>query len=250
MKKLLLELGFSEKEADVYIMLNTLGPSAASVLARLTKIPRTSMYDILGSLESKGLITSYQQGKSTFFAIDDLKKLVALQKDRITVAEAAYDQLRAESQKDQQIQVSYYKGVEAVKDLYKDILLQPIDEFCVWIKIESLYQAFDPVYDSAWTLKRVAQGIYARLLMQDSPGGRKFKRDDADLYRETILLPEDCYFESSCFIYGGQVCFFDMEGEITGIRIKNPHVYEMHKSIFEMYWKTYGGGTSKERGDI
>ena len=46
--KALLEIGFSRKEADVYIAILVLGRGTASKIARKAHIVRTTVYDILG----------------------------------------------------------------------------------------------------------------------------------------------------------------------------------------------------------
>ena len=49
-EKQLKSLGFSEKEARVYLALLELGPSTTTEIARKSKINRTTGYDILESL--------------------------------------------------------------------------------------------------------------------------------------------------------------------------------------------------------
>jgi sugar-specific transcriptional regulator TrmB len=50
------KIGFSEKEALIYLQLVHAGGQSASTLAKKTRINRTTMYDILENLKSRGLI--------------------------------------------------------------------------------------------------------------------------------------------------------------------------------------------------
>ena len=63
--KLLKKIGFSEKEAVVYIKLIQLGPQPASVVSRNTEINRTTVYDILEGLKKRGIVRSLKKGGST-----------------------------------------------------------------------------------------------------------------------------------------------------------------------------------------
>ncbi len=56
----LTRLGFTEKEAQVYLMLLRMGPAAASTLAQRVQMKRVSIYTILETLCGKGIV-SYEQ---------------------------------------------------------------------------------------------------------------------------------------------------------------------------------------------
>ena len=53
----LINIGFSEKEANVYLALLELGKRTVSAIARKAGINRTTTYDVLESLAAKNLIT-------------------------------------------------------------------------------------------------------------------------------------------------------------------------------------------------
>src|SRR3990167_8829657 len=79
-KKLLLEIDFSAKEADVYLAILSLGRGTASKIARDAHILRTTVYEILSSLFNKGLVTlSGREPKQEYVAEspDRLKEYIA-----------------------------------------------------------------------------------------------------------------------------------------------------------------------------
>ncbi|MBT4384622.1 hypothetical protein HOD30_02650 [Candidatus Peregrinibacteria bacterium] len=51
------KLGFSEKEARVYLMLLRIGPSVVSSIAARTDLKRVSLYSVLDSLQKRGLVS-------------------------------------------------------------------------------------------------------------------------------------------------------------------------------------------------
>ncbi|MBN1683060.1 hypothetical protein JW865_05865, partial [Candidatus Bathyarchaeota archaeon] len=56
--KKLLDYGFEEKEAEIYIFLSSAGPSPARIIARRFNFNRMKAYRILKNLEKKGIIQS------------------------------------------------------------------------------------------------------------------------------------------------------------------------------------------------
>lgn len=67
MNTTLKKLGLNDKEVEVYLHLLKLGKSTPSMLAKLTKISRPSIYNIAKSLESKGIITEDLSQKILYF---------------------------------------------------------------------------------------------------------------------------------------------------------------------------------------
>jgi sugar-specific transcriptional regulator TrmB len=57
MNKILEALGFSSKESKVYLTLLKIGKATPAELSRITKIGRPTVYNLLKSLVSKGVIT-------------------------------------------------------------------------------------------------------------------------------------------------------------------------------------------------
>jgi len=233
----LLSLGFNEKEAEVFMALNTYGPSPASTLAKRTGIKRTSMYDILGALIERNLIITTKKGAHTYYAIDDVNKLVYQERDKMRLAETVVRQLKAEQGRSNEIEVSHYKGEESFREMYEDILRVRPKELMVWIHLDDFYKALDPVREDEWTKERIKMKIWTRLLIQDTPLARNFQKKDSESYRETIILPKKYKFETTCFMYENNILLFDSRDQITGIRIRHPGFYLLMKQAFEMNWE-------------
>ncbi len=231
-------LGFTEKEAEVYLVLNQIGSAPASTIARMTRIKRTSVYDILNSLLEKGLITSLQQGKYTYFAIDDVKKIALRQREQLSLAENVVDQLKAESERGSNVAVTYYRGVEGYREIYDLILRKAPKEILAWVNLDNFHSALDMEYEEDWTLLRVKQKMHARLLIQDTDYAKQFKLHDPKSYRETRLVSsKNNPFEATAFIYEDNVTLFHAGKQITGININHPEIYQLQKSIFELAWQ-------------
>jgi len=62
-EKFLEELGLSEKEAKVYLALLQVDSAHVNDIAKKTGVNRTTVYPVLESLETKGLVSELQDGK-------------------------------------------------------------------------------------------------------------------------------------------------------------------------------------------
>ncbi|MFH1621347.1 MAG: helix-turn-helix domain-containing protein [Patescibacteria group bacterium] len=82
----LLELGLSEKEAEVYLAMLELGPSIVQAIAKKAQVNRTTTYVLLESLKQRGLISSFLKDNKVFFAAESplrLEDLLSREEQRI-----------------------------------------------------------------------------------------------------------------------------------------------------------------------
>ncbi len=232
------KIGFTAKEATLYTLLYQRGPNPVSTLAKLSGILRTSTYDILKSLIEKGLIISFRQGATTYFAIDDVKKIYLEQKEKVQCAEKIVKELRSIPVSTEGAQINYYKGIEGFREMHEDTLLHPTKEIIGWLNIDNFYMGLDQKGENSWTRKRYQKGIKVRLLLQDSKRSRAMKKNDPELNREIRIIPQGSYpFQSSCYLYENYISLFHTENDLfTGIRIRSSAFYQLYRQAFEMCW--------------
>lgn len=229
------ELGFSAKESKVFLALNQYGAMPASTIARVTGMKRTSVYDLINSLQRKNVISSYRQGTYTYFIVDDLNKLYLFEKEKLHTAKSLVEHLQDQNRYQQNIQVNYYRGHEGYFEVYREMLSINPKEILCWVDIRFL-SVFQPEEEEKYLQERVNKDIPARILMIDSKEAKKFKNDDSSLKRETRLLPQEFTFETTAFLYDGYVAIFDFREPITAIRIQHPGIHKMFQQIFNMHW--------------
>ncbi|PIZ75466.1 hypothetical protein COY05_03835 [Candidatus Peregrinibacteria bacterium CG_4_10_14_0_2_um_filter_38_24] len=231
------KLGFSDKETLVYLTLHKIGPSAASTLARLTKIKRTSIYDILNTLLEKNLILSFKNGNNAYYAIDDVNKLFHQEKERLSTAEKLVKELQTSTKHWEGLQINYYKGIEGYREMYEDILRTRPKELLGWMHLDRFYDGIDTVREEDWTKERIKSNIKVRLLLQETKLTKNFQKSDKKSNRETRFINKKFLFNTTSFLYEDHVVLFDSSGELTCVRIHHPEFYKMQKQIFEMNWE-------------
>lgn len=232
------KLGFSDKEAAVYEALYQRGANSVSTLASITGVKRTSVYDIAKELLGRGLIITFQQGGTTYFAIDDVKKLYLDQKEKLNFAEKIIENLKSGGLSDNGMQVTYYKGQEGYREMYEDILRYSPKELLGIMNIDNFYLGIDEEREAQWTKERHQKGIKVRLILQDSKIAREMKRVSPEINREIKIIPAKRFpFQSSSFIYENYVTFFHTSHDVfTGVRIQHPEFYRLQMETFEMVW--------------
>lgn len=68
-------LGLSGKEAKIYLAVLELGEASIVALVKKSGIKRTTAYDVIGSLQEKGLVTLTKNKKSVRYLAEDPRVL-------------------------------------------------------------------------------------------------------------------------------------------------------------------------------
>ena len=72
------QLGLSEREAQVYYAALRLGKSTVEQIAREAKIIRTTTYTQIDHLMHMGLMSSFTEGKKTYYIAEDPQNLTRI----------------------------------------------------------------------------------------------------------------------------------------------------------------------------
>src|SRR3989338_6958761 len=125
----LVAIGLNNKEAGVYMAVLELGRATVSVIARKAGINRTTGYDILDSLITKGLIRiSGKEPKQEYVAESPdrierlLKDQLAEKQKQLEHASKLIPQLKSSHKIEDRPQVRFYEGKQGLIDVYEDTL--------------------------------------------------------------------------------------------------------------------------------
>jgi len=243
LKNLLIDVGLKEKEGDVYLAILALGQGTASKIARRAHIVRTTVYDILGSLFDKGLVTlTGKEPKQEYVAEspDNLKIYLEseLGKRKTDLEDAEHDlipQLKSIHNVGNRPKVMFYEGKEGIEKVYEDTLTssEPIRAYA---SVENMFGGL-PGYFPEYFKRRAAKNIKIRAIIPNSAQGRERKSKDAEELRESALVPEKMFhFTPEINIYDDKVMIASWK-EKLGIIIESKEIAEAMKTIFELSWK-------------
>ena len=242
LKKLLLEVGFSTKEADVYLAILVLGRGTASKIAREAHILRTTVYEILSSLFNKGLVTlSGKEPKQEYVSLSPEKiktyivtQLEQKQKDLKQAETILIPQLKSIHNLDNRPKVMFYEGVEGLEKTYEDTLTstEPIRAYA---SVGDMHAGL-PGYFPEYYKRRAEKGIAIRAIIPNTKAGLERKNLDSKEMRETALVPKDIFnFHPEINIYDNKVMIASWR-EKLGIIIESTEIAEAMKKIYELAW--------------
>lgn len=234
-------LGLSKKENEVYLALLSLGVATAKELSSLTKIDRTSVYDLLDSLIQKNLIFKQKKGNILRFAPHDPKNLlreIKSKEDQIRELLPKLTQQFRTATRSSYVRI--YEGEDALIKLYESILdikgLSSYDIICS----EQDWLQMNPKYFSRYKKRRAEKGIHTRLIMETSSIAEQRKSEQEKTLSEVKLLPpafSTLRFSAGCYILPDRTIFISYRKEHTATEIFSKEITNFMQTIFDFMWK-------------
>lgn len=235
----LMNWGLTDREAKVYNSLVKKVESTVYQLALDTKIPRTTVYETLENLTSKGLISySRKNGIKHFFA-ETPNRLVRILEEKMAATKELIPLLLAMPTKGTKPTVKLYLGAEGKKKVLDDILDTCKEtkqkEFYVIPGVE-LYNDI-PEYMRNWIKEKEAMKLHSLVITEDNPDHTAPKMYQNSIYRETRLIPSEYISLTGINIYPGKVALYSEVDNIEhSMIIESPSIYDTFKKFFMFMW--------------
>jgi sugar-specific transcriptional regulator TrmB len=238
LEKYLQDIGFSDKEATVYLALLQVDSSSVLDLAKRTKIKRPTVYVILGSLAKKGLVTETTVGKKVHYHAESPERLATYIERQKVALDDQMRQLKDVIPQIKSIQreggekptVQYFEGKEGVFMMHEIVHESDdrTDTGYVLYSRDLLDQVFPQEERGKFKAKRLAKGIKNKVLYTYTQG-ELASTDDSD----RIKVDEKRYpFTCDISIFKDKVAISILGRKVSGIYIQSKDFAETLKSLF------------------
>jgi len=232
------ELGLTETEAKIYLVLLETGSTLAGVVIRKTGFHRATTYQILQRLKEKGLVSSIIKGKKQYFQaaepgrlVDDLREKEEKLKDILPDLIA-----RLKNSKEKQ-EITVYAGEKGIRFVFDKILeeLGSRGEYFDF-GVSGLFKEILGSYWDLWQKQKKKQKIKSYVIFNNDvkkiPGLLK------NYYGETRFYPRQYSSITDTIIYKDKVILFIWSAKPPiAVIINNQDNAESYKNQFKFMWK-------------
>jgi predicted transcriptional regulator len=249
----LLTLGFSEKEALVYLDLAETGKSTAHLLSKRTGIPRTTAYWALDNLVARGLASIEQKKHTTYYAAnqpDALLRMVQVEKRKLA-DEAAQkhavvtDLIRAitpmfRSKGIQAPKLQSFEGKEGVRSMLYDYgsvwqgSAFQYDRTWWGFQDHTFAEGYVDWLEHSWKLKRKDE-VY-KIVTNQSDIERKLSK--AAPHRKMKFIPPEYQFSSTMWVVGDYIVqIMTHQKPHYAFQLRDPLFAQNMRLIFQILWE-------------
>jgi HTH-type transcriptional regulator, sugar sensing transcriptional regulator len=240
-KLTLQSFGFGEKESDVYVAILELGKGTVTEISRKAGINRTTGYDILNSLATKGVISVSGKEPRQEYAAESpnsittyLKKEAEKIAENIKKSEEILSDLTLLHAYKNRPKIRFYEGKEGLQHVYEDTLTssETIRAYASVGDVHSVLTNYFPKYYK----RRAKKDIHIRAIFPKTNEALERQSYDKEEKRETVLVPADTYnFSPEINIYDNKIMIASWR-EKLGITIESQEIADAMKKTFELAW--------------
>lgn len=242
MLKELQDLGLSEKEARVYLAALEVGRATADQLAKHAKIVRPTTYLQIRSLMEKGLMSTYEEGKKTYFAPESpelLKRFLAHQKDSLVAKEHDLagllpELLRQFEGAGERPVVRFFPGKEGVLVARDEVLTTKEKNIYIIFSPEKLSRLYGQKYLDEYSRRREALGIHSKGIYTYK---ETFDPTILNEWTERRAFPVGALpLTVDIFVFDDKVVVLSLEGSLFGLVIRSEQIATSMKALFAYLW--------------
>ena len=244
MMKELEDLGLSEKEARVYLASLEIGRATADQLAKHANIVRPTTYVQVKSLMEMGLMSTYEEGKKTYFAPESpsaLTRLLEKKKEALRTSESLLSSMLPDLTRQfegagERPVVRFFTGKEGITASREDYFTAKGKDTCAIFSYESLRTVYTEDELDAYSDKRRRLGIHSRGIHVKKAYFEKAGIDP--LTERRFISPEVFNFSSiDVAIYDNKTSIRSFEGALFGMIIESEQIAKGMKTIFDFLWE-------------
>jgi predicted transcriptional regulator len=246
--KPLQNIGFSDKEAKVYLTLLQLGPSNPYKIAKRAGLKRPTAYVVAEELIRKNIIVT-SPGKKHIYIARPAETVFEEHEKKVLELKKTLPELKAlQGGLADKPTVLYFEGHDGLRQAFmykvKEIHDTEIVGFYAnpdFVNNESLKIA------NEFNEYRVKHNITIRGLLTESESLKDYEKYIRDRTLIPKFIPKDVYSSNASFEFFPsfiKIIFFDTE---LSVIIESPTVAKAMKQIFEMLWARLGDEYKESR---
>lgn len=228
--QVLIEQGFVEREAKIYLLLIKEGDLPALQIARKIKIDRTTVYDILEKLQTKGLISVYTENNTKKFHSLEPDKLLTYFKEKYYSLEKIIPDLKKISRdNDGVVKCELFSGKDGLKTVLKD-LISSKDDYKV-INIKKEFEDILGYFNDQGVLRLDEFKAKEIAIVEKESDFKKLKNGEYRYLDKKLISP------ITTLIYKDSVVFFIWTDPYFAVRIQNKSLIKAQEEYFDLLWK-------------
>lgn len=229
--------GLHKQETEVYLYLLAQDQAAPPQIAAGTKILRANTYNVLRSLQDKGLIERHKSGKRFVYTAKDPTAILRRVDEQREALSTALPDLRAlyKSQKNKP-SVRFYYGMDEIKEMFGRT--EDAEEILYIATSDTLFEKY-PTFFKQYRESLVQEQVMIRDILTQQSGieiARKTKSVMRGYYDARFLPRTHADIPSSIRIWNDNVGLVTFEEPATGTVMTNPALAKTFKTMFEVMW--------------
>ncbi len=242
------KIGLNEKEAIVYLAALELGPTNIQTLVKKSAIKRSTIYDIIKSLESQGIMSETTKGKRRLIVAADPEILKRGIKEKEKLLSEILPGLKSISNIGfVKPKIMFFERREGLREIWRDTL-NIKSKMTYWISpVSQLMETVGEEFVYNYIEERAKKGIWIKSIHVTAKQVSSYKYLDPITYERTLrkvrFTPKEINFSNTIAIYDNKVAVISTRKEGFGFVVESADYAQSMMVFYDLLWnicKPYG----------
>ena len=232
---ILQKFGLTHREALLYLATLELGSAPVQKIAEKSGLVRSTAYEVLERLRSKGLVSTFLKKKIRYFSAEDPNQIVHFAQSRVAALKEALPELNALVGKNRRRPtVRFYEGKEEMALIFVEILAEA-DELLGYSSADDLFKEMGEVHKE-FLKERIAKKIPLRIILRDTPFGRERQHQGNTELRNVRLMNAQPAFHGQTYIWKNKIAQLSFKDDFVAVVTESKELADMQRAVFENLW--------------
>ena len=229
-------LGFPKHSAELFVLLESKGPSSVSAIATSTRVHRPAVYRSLAALTKQHVVSEKKFGKRSFFVAENRHRITELFAHEVGKIKRLEKNSAERSRKNSMGAIRYFEGEGSVADVFNDLIQHSKrgDIFYRYTSEKDMSEV-NRLLPRDYRLKRDAKRL-ERLVISNPESGKQ-KRNRLERFIKYLGSEKESFRQNAIqLIYGHRIAFIDL-GTFRAFIIENRALADFQTTIFRALYK-------------
>ncbi|MCH2207397.1 MAG: hypothetical protein MK132_16190 [Lentisphaerales bacterium] len=239
-KEKLKSLGLSVKEVSVYLSLSKMGSGTVMEISYKSGVNRCTIYDILESLNQRGLVSQTYKGKKRIFIVQHPESLNNVPRQALeTIGNIMPDLNALYNKATYKPRIEYYEGYDGIVYANDQLLKNTEKEYFYFGSVEEMTRLIGHQYLEAFVKKRVRKGIWSNAIrVRTKDTDHKFMKGTEKNLRRVKYFPKAIKEDvAALYISDRHITIISSFNEGYSIIIESPELIALMKTMWNMMWE-------------
>jgi HTH-type transcriptional regulator, sugar sensing transcriptional regulator len=237
------QIGLTKRESLVYLELLK-GALSPTEIAEKTGLKRPNVYDVLKSLEAKGLIHYQFKNKRRLISANSPQRLLDLSKQKFDLTKDLLPSLLSlDREQSFRSNITFYQGKKSMQELLSDFTAAKNKEAWFLTSPQDLDSMVGKDFVESIIQKRLKRGIKIRSL-RPAEKESEYKEQTTTSYgrelTEVGYVPPNFTFSLNMGIYDEKVIFYSSKKESFGFMVESKEFSQVMRMMYENLWQHSG----------
>jgi len=240
-EKILVQNGFTPKEAKVYMSILEYGQATMSMIARKTKLERPTVYDIVSRLENKGYANTIKTKGIKQVTVTPPNIIIESIKNSLNQAEQILPDLMEMAYKSPiKPRIKFYEGKKGLKQVLTEYSLA-YDETYVFSDYSTYPRDVLAFIYKKIIPERIRRNSFTKMLVINNPKHIDVKKNEKKYFQEHRLInfPTGTGLENlEVLLWENKIGFLSFgNNEMFGMIIESKSISQMLKNVHCLIWQ-------------